>query len=82
MEEIQLLSKVLSLQNTERLATLTKPQEFTTQKACIHCDSFGKESVTEYTFYMYLCSAIKKVINIMSWQTSVVMHISWTQVHP
>jgi hypothetical protein len=41
------------------------------------CDSCGTESaVTEDTFFIYLSSAIKMALDIMSWQTSAVMHVS------
>lgn len=75
------LESIQSLQNTDPLATLMKAQSFIIQKACIHCYILWqlRHSVTEDTFYMYLCSAIKMALDIMSWQTSAVMHVSWTQ---
>jgi hypothetical protein len=58
-----------------------KAQSFTTQKACIHCYILWLlwRSVSDRRYFLYLCSAIKMALDIMSWQTSAVMHVSWTQ---
>jgi len=77
------LKSIQSLQSTEHLATLMKAQSFTTEKACIHCYILWQRrhwvSDRRYFLYVPLQCHIKWLLDIMSWQTSAAMHVSWTK---
>jgi hypothetical protein len=65
-----------SPQNTEHLAMLMKAQSFNTESMHPLLHPVTAVAVKEDTFCIYLCTAIKMALDIMSWQTLAVMHVS------